>query len=238
MPEQDVTTSENKQEEQKEDFEAKWDKERQKVDQAEANYTKAVAENEAITEQLSSQQEKIVELEKKITAKKEDTPYPEIDPEINDANVIKSITQMRAELAESKKELTDLKEYAEVHKASEEQKRVQNYEDMLVEKMCKPLDEEFGVKFRNPATTLARKLVDDGKEKKPQDPIDVSLLMRKCYIEVSKEPDNKDDPVRGDQGGGGVPPPPGEKKSGTNEEVFADMRKDTSWKENDIIEVV
>lgn len=233
MPEQDVTTSE----EQKEDFESKWDTARQEKEQAEANYTKAVAENEAVTEQLTSQQTKIAELEQQITAKKEDTPYPDIDPDLTDKNVIKSITQMKAELKTAHDELGVLKKYAEAHRTSEEQRQAQVYQDMLIEKMCRPLDEEFGVKHRNTAKALADKLVEEGREKKPADAIDASILMRKCYIEVSKEPD-KTDPVRTDSGGGGVPPPPGKKKAGTNEEVFADMKQDTSWRNEPIIEVV
>ena len=234
MPEQDVTTSE----EQPEDFKSKWDTEKQRVEQAEANYKKAIAEKEAVAEQFTLQQQKITELTEQIAAKKEDTPYPEIDPDLTDRNVIKSIQQMRAELKTAKEELGELKAVATTYKATEEQRQAQAYQDRLIEKMCKPLDEEYGAKHRNSAKALADKLVNEGREKKPEDAIDAMYLMRKCYQTVSKKPAEKDDSVRTDSGSGGVSPPSGPKVAGTNQEIFADMRKDLSWRDEPIKEVV
>lgn len=223
----------------KEDFESKWDTARQEKEQAEANYTKAVAEKEAVSEQLNSNRERIAELEAQIAAKKEDTPYPEIDPELTDGNVIKSITQMRAELKAYKEKTNSLEEVAETYKTKEAQRETQAYQDRLIEKMCKPLDDEFGVKHRNPARNLADRLVDEGKEKKPEDPIDAMILMRKCYTQVSKKTDSgKDDSVRTDSGRGGASAPADKVKVGTNDEVFADMRKNkSSWINEPVKEV-
>lgn len=236
MAEQDEKKSEDKPEEKK-DFKSEWDTARQEKEQAEANYTKAVAENEAISEELVSSQTKIAELEEQITAKKDEPSYPDLDDTLTDGNVIKSITQMRAELKEAKQERDELKTYAETHKASEEQRQAQVYEDKLIEKIHKPLDKEFGVKYHNQARALADKLIEEGKEKKPADAIDAMNLMRKCYIEASKEPDKKGDSVRTDSGGGGITSPSGQKKAGTNVEIFADLRSDSSWKDEPIREV-
>ena len=235
MPEQEKV--EEKPEEQKEDFESKWDTERQEKEQAKANYAKVVAEKEVVSEQLTSQQATIAELEKQITAKKEDSPYPEIDSDLVDGNVIKSIQQMRAELKEAKQELGKLQGVAKTYQTKEEQRDAKAYQDLLIEKMCKPLDEEFGVKHRNAAKALADKLVDEGKEPKPADAIDAMLLMRKCYGTVSKSTDKKE-PVRTDDGSGGMNVSSGKRKAGTNDEIFAEMRQDASWKEDPIREVV
>lgn len=223
--------------EDKEDFKTKWDTERQEREQIQANYEKAAAENQAITEQLEANQLQITELEEQLKAKEEQKTYPELDDELVDKNVIKSITELRAQVKGLTDQNAELTKYAENHKKVEEQRAADANQERLINKMCKPLDEEFGANHRNAARKLAESLVTEGKEKKPEDAIDVMYLMRKCYTAVSKG-EKKEESVRTDPGGGGVIPPAGQKKPGTNMEVFEDMKRDTSWREEPIKEVI
>ena len=70
--------------------------------------------------------------------------------------------------------------------------------------------------------------MDSGKEKAPKDAIDAMTLMRKCYAQVSKEPDKKT-AVATDTGVGEAKVNT-TRKSGKLQDVLADMKKDTSWK--------
>jgi hypothetical protein len=79
--------------------------------------------------------------------------------------------------------------------------------------------------------------VENGTEKRPEDAIDAVYLLRKCYIEVSKAKEAKEK-VRTDDGTGGMTAPTGTRKTGTNDEIFADMKKDRSWLEEPIKQVV
>jgi hypothetical protein len=84
-------------------------------------------------------------------------------------------------------------------------------EDMrakTIEKILKPLDEEFGSKYRTAAKKMADKLVDNGDEQQPADAYEASLLMRKCYrrvVDGEKVPTKeKKSPTTDSGSGGGV----------------------------------
>lgn len=227
--------SDDKEQKNQEDFKAEWDKQKQETQQAEANYQKAeaekqtvVAENAAIAEQLEANQLRMAELEAQVKAQKDAKTDPDFDPDLVDKNVIRELTQARADRKELLEKVANLEGKATAYEQTEQKREAKTAEDAAVNKICGKLDEEFGPQFRNDAIALATKLVKEGKEKPVADGIDATHLMRKCYTQLSKEA-NSDKSERTDTGDGGtvIPPVPG--KAGTTEEVLADMRQNKSW---------
>jgi hypothetical protein len=205
---------------------AEWDKERQRADEEHANYEKAeeaklkaIAENEVLAEQYSATQAELAELREKLAAQSEKKDEVELDPDLVDKNVIKEITKLKTAEAKMAKALEEqaskIAEYEKKEQAKEAEARFEG----VINKVCTPLDEQFGAKFR----------IKSGDESEPQDAFDAYLLMEKCYNKVSVKDESKD--TETDDGKGGAPPPPETRKTGTMEEVLADMKKDKSWKE-------
>lgn len=228
MSEEQKEEKVEKKSEELEKVKADWDTEKQKAQQEHANYVKATEEKAAIAEELQAQLSKVAELEKQQKADTKD--YPDLDPDLVDRNVIKSITQMKTELEAEKAKVAALEGKAQGYEKTEQQKAATEYKDRLIEKIHKPLDEEFGAQHRNAARELADELVGTQKEKEPQDAIEAMVLMRKCYKQVSEKKESKET-VRTDTGKGGTAAPTSERKVGTTQEVLADMKKDGSWKE-------
>ena len=226
-------SDEQKPEEKPEELEkvkAEWDAEKQKASQEHANYVKATEEKAAIAEELQSQLSKVSELENQLNAKTQTTDYPDLDPDLVDKNVIKSITQMKTDLKAATDELTTLKGKATQYEKTEQQRTVDENRRRMIEKIHKPLDDEFGAKHRIAARKLADELVNTGKEQEPVDVIDAMYLMRKCYTQVSAKKETKET-VRTDTGKGGTGSPESAKKAGTTQDVLADMKKDKYWME-------
>lgn len=224
--------SDEQKEEKQEKEEKDYPKDKQQADQYEATIrqkteevAKAQADKNAVAEELATQAMKVAELEEQLSAKT--TEYPELDSDLVDKNVIKTITQLKSDLKAEKERTTALEGKATQYEKTEQQRAANTHRNALIEKICKPLDEKFGGKYRNPAQELANKLIKDGKETEPQDAIDAYFLMEKCYTQLEKKPS---DTVT-DDGKGGTATPLADRKTGTTEDVLADMKKNKSWLE-------
>lgn len=214
---------------------AEWDKTRQEAEQYKANYEKEKQQREAIevenatiASRLEETQLQIEELKSQIAAKEDGKSDIELDPDLVDKNVIKSITQLKSQLKSANDELRGLKSYAEKHRQAEEKREAKTREDKIVNKMCDSLDAKFSPKYRNDAISLAKKLVKEGKEKPVEDGVDAMILMEKCYKQLSETEKPKEN-VPTDTGDGGVTPPASSRKQGTVEEVLADMKQNKEW---------
>ena len=96
-----------------------------------------------------------------------------------------------------------------------------DYREATIERICKPLDDEFGAKHRAAAIKLGEKWIADGVVTQPKDAIDAAHLTRKCYMEVSKKTET---PSFTDTGKSSKTIPAKTGKPGTHEEVMADLR--------------
>jgi len=219
------------------DFKEQWDKQKQETQQAEANYQKAVeekqavvAEKTAISEQLEANQLKLVELQEKAKAAEDAKKDTDFDPDLVDGNVIKELTQARADRKMLLEEVEKLKGKASTYEQTEQQRANKVAEDLAVKKMCDAIeaDSNYGPQFRNDAIALATKLVKDGKEKPVVDGIDGMILMKKCYKQLSEKA-KPDESVRTDTGDGGTVTPATTGKTGDVAEVLTDMRENKSW---------
>lgn len=227
-----MSDEEKKQEEtpeQKED--EKWSKEKQRADQAEASYRKLSVERDDVYSQLTERDDKITSLEKKMAdlAESKDIPVEDLlDPDLVDPKTIKTVSSMARQIKEQKKAIDKLTKLADDFQKQSKDRDAKTAREETIEKILKPLDEEFGAKFRNQARKLADKLVDEGKEKQPADVIDAMIYMRKCYKTVVKEAEEKEakkKPVQTDSGSAtvafdGIAP-----KSGSRREILADIKK-------------
>lgn len=210
----------------------KWSKEKQRADQAEASYKKLVTERDEIYGQLAERDSKIEKLEQRMSelAEAKEVPIEDLlDPDLVDAKTIKTVTKMAKQIREQEKAIKQLSKLAEDFQKKAKDDKVKSEKEKTIEKIMKPLDEEFGAKYRNAARKLADKLVDEGKEKQPQDVLDASALMRKCYKQVVKEAEEKEkkNSVQTDTGSSSVAFDEKLKdlKSGSRREILADMRK-------------
>ena len=219
----------------------KWDEHKQKLDQAESVATKAKLETEEYAEALEESNAKLAEMQAKLEANQKtvQTKKDELaamDSQYVDKGVVSNIH--RLEESNTRLETQAKKQEEKITKAeSIEQARQDSLAvEGMKQEILKDCDKEFGSKYRNDAYKLADSLVDSGKEKQPKTQYAGYQLMRKCYKQVKDEAEAKEkkekekDSVTTDSGSGGISHTKTKRKSGTMQEVLADMKKDTSWK--------
>lgn len=211
----------------------KWSKEKQRADQIEASFRKVSAERDEILSQLAARDDEIASLKSKMEeiAEAQDVSVEELlDPDLVDAKTIKAVSKMAKQIREQEASIKKLSKLADGFQLKEKQNTIQAEKEKTIEKILKPLDDEFGAKFRNPARKLADKLVDEGSEKQPQDVIEAMTYMRKCYIAVKDEAEKKEKekekkPVRTDSGSSSVSYDDSLPKAGSRKEILAEIRK-------------
>ena len=215
-------------EETKED--EKWSQEKQRADQAEANYRKLAQEKDAVTASLSERDTKLESLEQKLAdlAESQDVPVEDLlDPDLVDAKTIKTVSKMARQIRDQKKSIDKLTRLANDFQSKSEKREAKSEKEQTIEKILKPLDKEFGAKFRNSARKMADKLVDDGKETQPKDVIEAMTLMRQCYIKVQDDAKAKEEKktVQTDNGSSSFSMDASVPKAGTRKEILAGMKK-------------
>jgi len=210
----------------------KWSKEKQRADQLEANYRKLATERDEIVSQLSTRDEKVALLEKKLEelADAKDVSVEELlDPDLVDAKTIKAVTKMAKQIKEQEKAIKQLTKLADDFKEKDKQSTAKSEKERIIEKILQPLDEEFGAKYRNAARKLADDLVDAGKHLQPKDAIDAMVFMRQCYKDVIREAEEKEKKekksTRTDSGSSSVSFDDTISKSGSRREILAEIRK-------------
>jgi len=211
----------------------KWDEMRQQVDQAESVARKAREEAETLSAAYTEAQAEIEKLKTANAERQRDidvkkSELDQMDPDLVDKNVIKNLERMQQRLDKSEKRAEQLELKAKAYEEAETKRNEKVRKAETREKILKPLDTEFGAKFRNEALKMADDLVDSGKEKQPTDPIEAMILLRKCYQQVS---DKKKPSVATDSGASGVSHQPAKRKTGSLDDVFDDMLKDKSWQD-------
>ncbi len=214
-----------------------FDKERQRADQAEANYRKTAAEKEQMTSQVSQLQQQLAEQQRQfaeLNAQSQASKSIEIAlPDINleDAtieDVAKVVAASKKVIAEQAKQLAALNAKAsrfEQRTAEEEAKLQRN---KVLNDVCEDLEGEFGAGLRNDAIKLMEKM--NAEQGLPANPAKAVLRLRQCF-KLAKEDKasgkDKDKPLITDTGGGGDRP--GFKKpqiqKGSLEEVSAQYAK-------------
>ncbi len=184
---------EEKTEEKKTDKDA--DYWRQQAQQNDANARRerqAREENEkAATEtkaQLDQTNQKLQDLEQKL---EQQSQYHEMDKDVVDPAVAKNIEALRKEVEAQRTASNGMQAKITQYEQLEAQRAQDKQYSDAVESICKPLDEQYGEKYRSEARSLADKAVEDGTDKKPQTTLEAYLLHQKFYKELSEKTDVK-----------------------------------------------
>jgi len=210
--------------------EEQWNQQRQELDQKHSVERKQwTSERGSMQGQLTQAQVDVQTLKSQLdslTVEREQ--FKKLDPENADVpDVIARQEKMIKKLSDAEKELvslrslaSDMQEQAKSNLLADERKRV-------IDKICIPLDQQYGVKYRNEAKKMADDLVDTGQEK-VDDQLDARNLIERCYKQLSdadkKKASKKKTPT--DNGGGGSTAKTTDNmKESSMAETMTDMRK-------------
>lgn len=211
------------------EHQGQWDKDKQRADQAEANLRKILEEKEDLDGRLNAQAEKVAALEKRLQQQADKVDIEDLDPNVADIpDVVRVNKKLIDELKASKEKLAKLETAEAEFRAMMAEQQAEKTKQQRIEKILKPLDEEFGAKYRNAAYKLANEAVAKG-EPAPSDHIDGYLFMRKFYKQAidaeKKSTESAEESVSLDTGGGGFFYGGSDVKEGSLNEVVADVKK-------------
>ncbi len=221
------------------DEKSQWDKERQKGQQEAANYRKLAKQYEETVSQqneyLEGLQNQITNLTAQISAlgkKSETDNLGELDPALVDGGVIKHIDSLRGKLGTLEKKYGEAERKISLYEQQETAKLEDARKSNVIEKILKPLDGEFGAKYRQQAIKLADELINEGEEQQPQDALDADRLMRQCYKKVKEQTETKKaaSAVVDSGSGKSVASEKTAPKTGKLSEVWEQMKKEGKFK--------
>lgn len=175
-----------------EEKDEKWNEEKQRADQAEANLRKAKSALDESTGKISVYETRISELEKQIEKVRE-IPKDELDPMRSDIpDLVKVLQETQKDLNDLRGSHQQLEKLAEQYRQAEEVREKERTRQNTIDKVCKPLDEKYGAKHRNQAIELYNKAVEDGSEKKPEDTLDAHYGLEKYYKMLAEKKEKKE----------------------------------------------
>ena len=192
-----------------------FDKERQKVDQAEAVARKARADAAAANDALEAErqdkaalQQKLAEAEA-VASKAGIHTVPDLKEEDYDGGdiaIVKSVNALKSQLAQKDKDIATLKKIADDFRTEAQKEQARKHSDAAFEELLSDLDSEYGADNRNAALAKWGALREEGKVPKGK-PAMATRLMQKCYREAKAEADKaktgKEETVKLDSGSGG-----------------------------------
>lgn len=192
--------------------------------------------NEAEKRKLETQQQRLEDMDPQYVDEKVIRNMKVLEQQLRDQQA--RFDTREAELNARIQELTTKATTYEQERAEQlEERRKTEVREAILSRVEKSLERQ-GIKgagkYRTEAHKLADELVDSGEVKQPKNVIDALDLMEDCYLKVrAKHEKGKDKTVSVDTGRSGITPP-GEpqRKSGSLDEVAADMLKDQSWRKD------
>lgn len=238
------------------------DQERANARRAREERAEAQELYESANERAESLQRELEELKKANKAESarlearqqvEQDKLDEMDPDLVDTQVIKNIQTIERRLKAQREEfqkkeesllgrIDDLsaktvryeKERAESQRKAEIKEKIDSVLNR-VEASLKLHGVDTPGQHRTEAMKIADELVDKGDRKKPVNVLQGVELMEECYLKVIAQHNKKKKGVSVDGGKAGVTTgvkTKGQRKTGSLDEVAADMLKDKSWKED------
>jgi hypothetical protein len=212
-----------------EDSQKKWDAERQKLDMERANFQRAKAEKEQLAGKVSVYEQKIADLEKQIKVNQSKVEIQELDPLRADVpDLVKQNQLLIQELNGLKRGYTELQLLASEFQRTERTRQEEVARQKQIEKICKPLDDEFGAKYRTKAVKMAEDAVNNGEEAAPASEIDAFFTLKKFYEKIKSEdskPKQKESPIPTDNGNHAFSFLTSDIQEGSLQEVMAQIRK-------------
>jgi hypothetical protein len=205
-----------------------WNKEKQRADMEHANFLKAKQEKDLLAGKLDSMEQTISRLQEAIKVNQEQVEIGELDPLRADVpDLVNQNQKLIARLKKLEQEQMELKSLATQYKTKEQQREQDTVRQKMIDKICKPLDSQYGAKFRTKAVKMAEELVAEGKESQPEDALDARMLLEKCYKQLSSKDETKEEKTKipTDNGAGAFSFVGSEIKEGSLNDVMGQLRK-------------
>jgi len=213
---------------QEEQQKPQWDTERQRADQAEANYRKLQREKAEIESKAADAEKRIADMEAKLNevAKANDIDLDTMEDEFVDPTAYKVVKALQTKI-QSLEGLADAYKKQETERqAKEREGQLEVARDKAKNEIITDIETEFGSQYRNDALKKAEEICQK-RGYPPEDRYEAARILRQCYREVSsgKKPSTVKKPVSSDSGKAVTSANPKEDvRPGTLREVMQQMR--------------
>lgn len=169
--------------------------------------------------QLESASQRLKDLEAKI---EQQSQYQKMDTDVVDPAVAQNIKALQEQIQGLSGKLNEQNSKITLYEQKEQQREQDRQYNEAVEQICKPLDEEYGQKYRSEARKLADKAVEDGDVPKPQTTLESFLLHKKYYAQLKES--NKTEKTTPTDSGKNTVPVKANGKPGSFADVLAEMK--------------
>ena len=209
-----------------------WDKEKQRADMEHSNFLKAKTQNEELTGKLETYEARMSTLENSIKVNQEKVEIAELDPLRADVpDLVNQNQKLIQRLKNMENQFTELQTKATNFEKVETDRQLATDRQKTIDKICKPLDKEFGAKFRSKAVELAEAEVTSGETPSPQDGFDAYIILEKQYRKLKADDETvKKEAIPVDTGSGAFSFQSTDLKDGSLKEVLGAMRKSVGRK--------
>ena len=182
----------------------------------------------------------------------EQNKLDDMDPELVDEKVIKNIQAIEKRISSQRQEfvkreetlMAQIKDLSQKTSQYEQEKAAaqrKTEQDRAIESVLNEVEDSLKTlhdvdtpgQYRTEAMKIADDLVDKGERKRPGNILDGIKLMRECYVKViSQHQKKKGVSVDGGKSGVTSGVKVSSRKTGSLDEVAADMLKDKSWQKD------
>jgi chromosome segregation ATPase len=204
-----------------------WDAERQRADQAEANFRKAQTQLEEANAKLERQDKSIETLTQRLDkyAEAHDVNLDEIDTDIVDPNVVKALKGMKAQIdAANARAETLEKARDDISQKLENDNRAAAREAEKAE-IIAAVEEDYPSKFRNRAIEMANDICTK-RGYAPRSATESLRILRSCYKKLAGETKTeKTEDVATDTGAGSTSVVSEAPKETTMKDAVSEWRK-------------
>jgi uncharacterized coiled-coil DUF342 family protein len=204
-----------------------WDKEKQRADMEHANFLKAKSQNDKLSDKLNTYESRMSQLESQIKVNQEKVEIAELDPLRADVpDLVNQNQKLIQRLKNVEAQFQQLQSKATTFESIEQERQLKEERQATIDKICKPLDKEYGAKFRSKAVKMAEEAVNNGEEDAPKDAMDAYFMLTRYYKKLKTEDETvKKETIPVDTGSGAFSFQTSEIGDGSLKEVIAQMRK-------------
>jgi uncharacterized protein (DUF3084 family) len=210
-----------------------WDKEKQRADMEHANFLKAKSQNDDLQGKLDTYESRMSQLEAQIKVNQEKVEIAELDPLRADVpDLVNQNQKLIQRLKAVESQFRQLESKATEFEKIELDRKATTERQATIDKICKPLDKEYGAKFRSKAIKIAEEAVNSGEEATPKDAIDAYFMLEKVYkkLRSEDETEKKKEAIPVDTGSNAFSFQSADIGEGSLKEVVAQMRKSVGRK--------
>ena len=211
----------------------KWDKEKQRADMEHANFLKAKSQKDMLESKLGNYESRMEQLEKQIKVNQDKVEIAELDPLRADVpDLVNQNQKLIQKLKQMETQFQSLQSKAQTFEEKESQRQQNEDRQKTIDKICKPLDKEYGAKYRSKAVKMAEDAVNNGDEESPLDAMDAYLMLTRYYKKVKSEDETekKKETIPVDTGLGAFSFQGTDIKEGSLNDVIGAMRKSIGTK--------